>query len=156
MIEFRVDGEPQEWPKKVINTTDKFGFRRDGSRYAIPTVKPRDPKRTKTRWKNQVKNQAWLYMLGCKQDYIKKPQAIAIEVRLYRTQPKSNKNPYPSTRPDGDNYFYLVHNVLEGICYDNDGQLVDYQEYKRWADADHPPGIEVILQTMEEKNGRET
>lgn len=83
---------------------------------------------------------------------------IAIKVGgcVYITKPKSATRKYPCSIRDGDNdnYWYVVHNALEGIVYENDCQIVDHTcQRKRWANVgpneNEDPGISIVVEVMQ-------
>lgn len=39
-------------------------------------------------------------------------------------RPKSSKRPYPTVRPDLDNYAKLVLDAIQGLCFEDDAQVV--------------------------------
>ncbi len=135
MIKFRVDGEPQVWPKKDISVVNDK-----------PIVYQQDKNGRKAAWIEQVRIIATSAMVP--ELFIPKPQAVKVLTIVYRTPPKRNKLPYPSTRPDLDNFTYLPHNVLEGVCYDDDSQICHQNEWKLWATDAHPPGLEITIGPM--------
>ena len=143
MIKFRVNGEPLIWPTKDISVVN-----------GKPRVRKRDPKGRKAAWIEQVRMAAVRatrvvnYRIERKDVFFSKPQAIKILIVVYRTPPKRNKLPYPSSRPDLDNFCYLPHNVLEGVCYEDDSQICHLNEWKLWATDIHPPGLEITIGPM--------
>ena len=140
MIKFRVDGEPQVWPKKSLSM-----------RRGKPIVYQQDKNGRKAAWIEQVRMAAITARMRCtkiEDAFLAKPQAIKILIVVYRTPPKRNKLPYPSTRPDLDNFCYLPHNVLEGVCYEDDSQIVHQNEWELWATVEHGPGLEIIIRPM--------
>lgn len=148
MISFKVLGEPQPWPKKEIKIV------RRGADKVFANAVDRDPKGLKAAWKQRVQDAAREFMKG--RDPIPKRAPLCITLVVYRTRAKSNQYRYPVIIPDGDNYFYLVHNVLEGICYVNDSQLCDYHEYKRWAHQNPSgvPGVYVFIEEVTDESTR--
>lgn len=134
-ITFDVEGEPQPFPKKEFNSKTK-------------TLYPRDKGGKKAAWAGQIKLAA-LAKLCSRTGYtcgpiFKRPQAVSIEVWVYLRRPKSNKLHYPTTRPDLDNLCYTPHNVLQGIIYDDDSQIISLEEHKRWA-TDGPAGMQITV-----------
>ena len=148
-VEIWVPGTPEPWPKKEVRTVWSK------NKKPIPVLYERDY-RTRTnpitkkvekydrgyisRFKAKMKTVA---QIEANQTgfYVKDPGAVGIYTIVEKPKPPSNKRSYPTVRPDGDNYFYLVHNVLEGVLYDDDKQIVDYIEFKRWAIGE--PGVRI-------------
>lgn len=137
-LTFRVDGEPQPFPKKEFNSKTK-------------TIYARDKGGKKTMWAALIKLRA-LEAAGIvgraiyPDPIFPRPQAIEIEIWVYRTQSKSNKSRYPTSRPDLDNLCYTPHNVLQGIIYTDDSQIIDLNEHKRWSGL---PGPGMIITVTE-------
>ncbi len=139
-ITFRVDGEPQPFPKKELNFKTKVMYSRDrGGKKAAWAEKIRI---AAYRELADVEGQRWQDVCG---PLFSRPIPVEIEIWLYRTKPKSNKQPYPTTRPDLDNLCYTPHNVLQGIFYDDDSQIIDLNEHKRWADISCPPCMIITI-----------
>jgi len=90
----------------------------------------------------------------CLKENIKfdKDEPLIIDFIIYRTKPKSTpkKVKFPVTRPDGENYQKLIQDALQGFVYHDDAQIIEWHGRKRWADDDHPPGIDIILLSGEE------
>lgn len=152
MIEFYVAGEPQPFPKKeyaILYTKEKRPFVQVYNRDYRTRKNPDTGKVEKydkgyiQRWTDQVKQVAELAMKG--ESIIVKPLPVEIETWVWRTRADSNKTPFPTGPPDLDNFTYLPHNALEGICYENDSQITDQHEHKRWADDDNPAGMVVKI-----------
>jgi Holliday junction resolvase RusA-like endonuclease len=58
------------------------------------------------------------------------PLAVVIEV--YVTRPKTTKLDYP--KPDIDNYTKAVLDVLNGIMWEDDSQIISVYATKQWAE----------------------
>jgi len=70
----------------------------------------------------------------------------AVEVRLifYLPRPKSapKRVLFPEHKPDGDKLQRAVWDALTNIVIRDDAQIVDGMVSKRFADAEHPVGVE--------------
>lgn len=143
MCEFFVEGEPVAMPKKQIAVRGKF-----------PVVYERDGKGRARAWRERI-------LLAIRDKYpnitpIKKPSGVEVMLTFYRTRPKSNKNEFPVTKPDLDNLSYLIHNLLEGIFYEDDSQIIRHFEWKYWTinKADnyeaHNAGVDIEITEIKE------
>jgi Holliday junction resolvase RusA-like endonuclease len=66
-----------------------------------------------------------LNALQGKRYLIKTPnQAICVDVKFFLRPPKKLVRPYPSVRPDIDNYLKAVLDALNGILWVDDGCIV--------------------------------
>lgn len=52
----------------------------------------------------------------------------------------------PTTRPDATNLQKLAEDALQGICYEDDSQVVDVRTRKRYGD---PPRLEIEVSAWE-------
>jgi len=59
--------------------------------------------------------------------------SLKMEVIFYLRRPKSIKRKYPNVRPDLDNYLKAVGDALEGICFNDDAQIVTMSCSKMYA-----------------------
>lgn len=160
-IRFRVHGEPQPWPKKENQVIPAGRDPRTGRmKFRVKTFE-RDYHTRKNPITGKTEKYGYGYIARYKRELVaaakeamagRPPFGKAVPLYLlktfWRTRPKSNRSRFPVTTPDVDNYGYLVHNVLEGVCYANDSQITDSTELKRWADDDNPPGVLIILGPM--------
>ncbi len=161
IIRFRVDWEPEPWPKKEHQVIPGGRDPRTGRmKHRVKTFE-RDYHTRKNPITGKTEKYGRGYIARYKRELIAAakqamagrppfPRSVPLFLCAYfwRTRPKSNRSEYPVTAPDADNYGYLIHNVLEGICYQNDAQITDPVSRKRWADDDNPPGVLVALGTM--------
>lgn len=61
--------------------------------------------------------------------------ALKIEITFYIPKPKSaKKRKFPAVKPDLDNYVKLVLDALNGLCYVDDGQVVEIHASKNYGD----------------------
>jgi len=56
---------------------------------------------------------------------------LAVSVEIYVTRPKSTKLDYP--KPDIDNYVKSVFDVLNGLLWEDDSQIISVYATKQWA-----------------------
>lgn len=138
-------GEPMPWPKEN-NALMPNGTRRTYHRDKATKTRPAGALMAWHRYMQMKATQVSLQE-GVYFDR-KTPIRITLDVRI--TRPKSNKDPFPVTKPDGDNYFYSVHNALQGGMIEDDCQIVTNHEQERWANETYPPGIYVTLETETE------
>ena len=136
MIQFRVIGEPQPFPKKQIN-------RKTGMVYA------RDPHGHKYGWMQAVRLTCQTAMKEIDHKIYPEDAPVSLKVTFYRTRPKSCKRmPRPFTKPDVDNLAYAVTNALNGVAYWDDSRVCDLTVSKRWADG-CDPGVFVVITVVE-------
>lgn len=86
-------------------------------------------------------------------------EAVEMSLYFYVSPPKSvskakreqmlNHVILPTTRPDVDNYGYLVTNALKSIVYTDDSFVTDLHLYKRYSDSPHTL---VNINTMKNEN----
>ena len=174
-IIFRVYGEPQPFPKKVV------GLRRNKLGAAIGTCNISRDYRTRTdpdtgrvvkydkdhkrRWMESVRAAALASMSLNRRQPFPKNHPIAMGCLFFLTRAKSCKLILPSQDPDLDNLEYAVWNALkrtsakkkrrstlggdfpDGICFYDDNQIVWRLKPSGvlWADADNPPGVVIII-----------
>ncbi len=75
--------------------------------------------------------------------------AIELTVTAFRSRPKSAKKlKYPLPKPDASNYGYPIENALSTVCYWDDSRVIDCHYKKRFADDDHPAGVEIEIQKL--------
>lgn len=56
---------------------------------------------------------------------------LTVVVEIYATKPKSTKLDYP--KPDIDNYTKAVLDVLNGLLWEDDSQIISVYATKQWA-----------------------
>ena len=78
---------------------------------------------------------------------IEKPHAVEVWLSFYLPRPKSNKGMWPVDRRDVDNLAKGILDALNGVAFDDDGQVIDLHVHKRWADVDDA-GTEVIIERI--------
>lgn len=134
-IQFRVDGEPQPFPKK--RSSRKTGM-----------IYTHDPGGAKRGWMQAVAHFGELAMRAAGLVQAFGPgDPIAMHCVFYRTKPTScpKRITRPITKPDLDNYAYSISNALIGVCYHDDSRVVAQLIEKRFADKEHPAGVEVEI-----------
>lgn len=57
---------------------------------------------------------------------------LAVVIEIYVTRPKTTKLDYP--KPDIDNYTKAVLDVLNGIMWEDDSQIISVYATKQWAE----------------------
>lgn len=133
-IIIKVDGEPQPQPK---DTRNKYGGMRhrdkDGRKYA---------------WSQLVRVMATTTVSRGLGDEVMFPKGTAVrlgvEVRVRK--PKRNKKRFPTQVPDWSNYRYFIENILEGVVYYNDCQVIGpLPGDKRWCLEGEEPGVTITV-----------
>ena len=59
---------------------------------------------------------------------------LAVAMTFYLPKPKRGKREYPSVRPDIDNYCKAVMDALNGMVWQDDGQIVQLEASKRYGE----------------------
>lgn len=135
MLTLRIIGEPVAWSVPKI-------FRNGGTKKSDKLVS----------WQNiiYIVTEAWI--LETLPDH--EPWDCPILMRKFivrRTQPKSNRSPWPHTKPDIDNYLKAFLDAVEGLVYTNDSRIVHIiSAQKIWATEEHPAGIEAQFEQFSE------
>lgn len=71
---------------------------------------------------------------------------LKITVTFYLERPKSTVRDYPNNAPDVDKLLRGVFDSLQiAEVIMNDGQIVDVDAVKLWADESHPPGAVIDI-----------
>jgi Holliday junction resolvase RusA-like endonuclease len=144
-IEFYVPGEPQAQPKDIARFAPN-------SRYV--GQKFRDPKGRKKAWGELVRFKAKRVMIGLNRLENREGCLLGVEIRLSR--PRRNKRKYPTQKPDWSNYRYYIENLLQGIVYQDDCQVIGpLAGMKLWATADRPAGAYVVIENLEWRNAND-
>ena len=134
LIVFDVIGEPVVCPRK--------GSSRFGGQYWLN----KEAGEKWEIWERHVTLAIANIMMDLNMDMIPAPNPIKIGMDIWRTKPKSNKLPRPSKRPDFSNFKYDLENSLQGILYEDDGQIVGtVEDDMYWADKNNPAGITIKL-----------
>ena len=132
MIEFFVPGDPQ------VEPTWK---QRRGQKHRYPD----DPTGELMGWKTTVRLRANQEVNAI----IPARRPVKTTYHFWRVRPKGNKTEYPVQRPDFDNYAYSITNVLTGVCYTDDCQIVRHgEEALDWADNDFPAGVLIRVEEI--------
>lgn len=85
---------------------------------------------------------------------------LALTLTVQKPKPASlpkrptAKHPWPDAwmqRPDVDNYVKLAQDALHGICYIDDGQIVELHARKQFGE----PGLRVRIETADKTQGGE-
>ena len=70
--------------------------------------------------------------------------ALRVELVFFIAKPKSVNRPYPSVRPDADNFAKLVMDCGNGILWMDDSQIVDLRVRKEYGE----PSIKLVIGAM--------
>ena len=127
MLTFYVNGEPVAQPRHRIATRGKFstayipkGHAIHGWKYAVEEAA-----------REQAERIGWVPVKG---------EPLAVVMRFYFRQPKSNKTRHHVQRPDLDNLAKAVLDALHGIAFLDDACVVGLRLQKEWASQS---GLEV-------------
>lgn len=143
----RIFGEPRPYPGKEV--AQRWGY---GSMILKgQRAKSTEADKRRLAWFEVVKIKVALHEPS---EIISLRTPVKVSGCVYITKPEKSTRKYPSSSRDGDcdNYWYVVHNALEGIVYENDGQIVQVSERIRWANngtnEDEDPGISIVVEVM--------
>lgn len=71
---------------------------------------------------------------------------LKVKVTFYLERPRSTVRDYPNSAPDVDKLLRGVFDSLQiAEVIMNDGQIVDVDANKLWADENHPPGAVIDI-----------
>lgn len=140
-IEFFVEGTPQPQPKSDPRLAK-------GGRYLGQMH--RDPKGLFAGWSTLVRLAANRAMGG--NDILARGVACRVGVEIRVKQAKSNRLPFPAQTPDWSNYRYFVENILRGVVYVDDCQVIGpLPGSKLWATRTRPEGAYVTIEVVDIK-----
>ncbi len=77
---------------------------------------------------------------------VEKPHAVVMWLYLYLPRPRSNKTMFPIDRRDVDNLAKGILDALNGVAFEDDGQVITLHIDKRWAD---PPSTRVTIERID-------
>lgn len=71
---------------------------------------------------------------------------LKVKITFYLERPRSTLRDYPNSAPDVDKLLRGVFDSLQiAEVIMNDGQIVDVDANKLWADENHPPGAVIDI-----------
>jgi Holliday junction resolvase RusA-like endonuclease len=108
-------------------------------------LRPHEPESV-ARWKHALE----LAILEAGRPRAPHEGPITIEVEFYVHRPKKPKcETAPITAPDLDKLTRQVGDVLEGVYYRDDSQIVAWIVSKHFAEVEHPEGATIIIRADE-------
>lgn len=139
-ITFRVHGHPVPQPR-----TKSRGFNAGGKTFIKHyTPDSGQPGNSIKEWKEAIRQEAEKH----------RPQALLdgplkVKARFIILKPKSKPKRviYPAVKPDVDNLIKAVWDVLNGLLYRDDSQIVSCQVEKVYGD---PPGLMFSMEVVED------
>lgn len=139
-IKFVVLGAPVPQPRPRVVTINGRGMAISNPRSHPVTA-----------WKDQVRLTAQDAWQG--RPPLQGPVGLAVAFLLPRPARltlKSKPNPrcWAPVRPDGDNLVKVIKDVLNGLCWKDDGQVVELLVHKLYASAGEQPRAEVTVYAM--------
>lgn len=166
LIQIRVFGDPQPFPKKDIGILDRPGMKprlvpvdKDYRTHKDPLtgkIKKFD-KGYKRKWMRDIQDTVDKYMFDNNLKPFPKNHPVAMGLLFYLPKSKSCKLEFPSQAPDLDNLDYAVWNALkrtpkkkgregkypEGILFYDDDQIIRRMplDGKLWANETELPGV---------------
>lgn len=133
-VRFVVDGKPEPQPK----------YKRGKTRSGKKVIYKRDPSGRKLAFATMVAMNARCALRGV---MFQGAVRLGVEVRL--RQAKSNTKKYPTQIPDWSNIWYYVENILKGVAYKDDCQVIGpLLGDKLWATETEPEGIVVTIEEV--------
>lgn len=138
MVSFFVHGNPA--PKGSMRAIPY----RNGRRLGVAVM--HDNPRTKL-WAHTVAVEA-RRAIGARRKF---QGAVKVQIYFYMPRPKTNKSDLPTAKRDIDKLARAVLDALTGVCWIDDGQVVDLSATKQWADdsGERVAGAYVILREVE-------
>ena len=75
---------------------------------------------------------------------------LAAEMDFYLPRPKSapKRVTLPVRKPDASNLLKAVEDAIRSVVYADDSLIVDLHARKRFADAENPPGVHVLIEEL--------
>lgn len=175
LIQIRVFGDPQPFPKKDIGILKRPGM----EPRLVPVDKDyrtqTDPLTRKVKKYDKGYKRAWMahvaetvdkYMFDNNLKPFPKNHPVAMGLLFYLPKSKSCKLEFPSQAPDLDNLDYAVWNALKrtpkkkgrdgkypnGILFYDDDQIITRlaPSGKNWASENDPPGVLISVLDIEE------
>lgn len=94
-------------------------------------------------------------MIACKKPRGLFDGPLKLIVTAYLTRPKSvpKKRLYPSVKPDMSNILKSSEDCLKDLVITDDSRVVDQVTKKRYANSDHPVGVYIEVQAIDESLG---
>jgi Holliday junction resolvase RusA-like endonuclease len=77
---------------------------------------------------------------------IEKPHAVRLWLEFYLPRPKPNKTMFPVDRHDVDNLAKVILDAMNGVAFEDDGQVITLHINKRWSD---PPSTRVHIERID-------
>lgn len=170
-VRLRVDGLPAPKGNKTPGVTGEARYKDHRGTWVLnPRAFMREGKRTKKRralidgvehllprdktkgadafeaWKKNVRDAAIIYKaVNRHEPYRDTPLQIDAWFFLPRPPSLPKRVVYPSTKPDLEKLVRAIMDELEGLIYDNDSRFIDHYTHKRYADDEHPIGVEIAI-----------
>ena len=115
LIQFRIFGEPQPFPKKGVNPHTKVPYSLDYRTRKNPFTKKIEiyDRGYKAKWGRLVRNTVDSDMFHRGLQTYPKNHPILMGMLFYLTKSPSCKLEFPSQAPDEDNFAYHIRNVLK-------------------------------------------
>lgn len=118
-------GTPQPHPKDQARIIYPKGGKPFASMYLRMTPEQEQFRDAVQRAAKEAMSRASLPILA-------KHEPVRMSVTAWFVRPASNKTMYHTQRPDCSNLFYFPENVLKGIVYDDDSQVIQLEASKFW------------------------
>lgn len=78
------------------------------------------------------------------------PVEFRLVVRIAKPKSRPKSQPWPTSRPDWDNYGKLVSDALNGVIWADDDQVIRAVVEKVYAGQGEQPGYEIAVYKIEE------
>ena len=139
MLEFFIPIEPVAQGRPKFRT---FAPKGEGKR---PIVSTYDPVKSKS-----FKQQIIYYVKKLKLVPYAKDVPLVLRLRFLLSKPKSVKRKLPVVKPDLDNFTKGVKDALKGLTWEDDSQVCDSSQRKRYVDSNKQAGIWVQIDEIKE------
>lgn len=108
-------------------------------------------------YQEQIALTAQAYMKSNKKEKLLGPIKFTMTIYFLRKKPSPQKHKfflmhhlnenYPCIKPDTSNVLKPAEDALQGICYDNDMNIVEHHLYKRYNEYE---GLEILIEPITE------
>ena len=76
------------------------------------------------------------------------PLVATLDFYLPRPKSAPKRVTLPIKKPDASNLLKGVEDAMRGVVYADDSLIVDLHVRKRFADAENPPGVHILIEEL--------
>ena len=76
------------------------------------------------------------------------PLTATLDFYLPRPKSAPKRVTLPIRKPDTSNLLKAAEDAMRGVVYADDSLIVDLHVRKRFADAENPPGVHVLIEEL--------